>query len=398
MWRTEYEEGVSAKLRSVLGSFFVFAAGLGAACSSGGTDVTPTPDAGSSGEDASTPTTDAAVLPGEDASTGPDASSAALPSCLGASRPMRGVDGMPYVDATLGTAPAAGTGAFLLDFASTSSTVDLGAFAEPKPVASDCNPSLLGALCTFTELELFGNQGKVALFTADYSFVRAGVRQAGIFGTERLRAHVYTLDHAGKTVRQATKDASCKDPELVAAGFVALSTAGFYANAFSDLKQLTELDSAAGSGISVPNVPTVPVRIAGAAGLAQLDTGFDDAVTPYSINVNQAYFDRIRAMSPNALVRDTSRDVTLSTCAGVSEPVEAYRLATGSAAELVSIGGAAVHPRPDAVIFVKKTPAAAYRCGGIGTFTVPAAQVGASFFVAAKTTVFDPFSARVWMR
>lgn len=311
---------------------------------------------------------------------------------------MRGANGMPYVDATLGTAPAVGTGAFLLDFASTTSTVDLGAFADPKPVASDCNAALLGALCTFTALDFFGSVGKANLFTADHSFVRAGVRQAGIFGTERLRAHVYTLDHAGKTVRQSTKDAFCKDTELTSAGFVALSTAGYYANAFADLRPLTDLDSAAGSGISVPNVPTVPLRIAGASGLAQLDTGFDDVVTPYSINVNQAYFDRIRSTSPNALVRDSSRDVTLSTCAGVSEPVEAYRLAAGSAAELVATGGAAVHPHPDAIVFVKKTPAAAYRCGGIGTFTVPAAQVGASFFVDAKTTVFDPFSARVWMR
>jgi hypothetical protein len=346
--------------------------------------------------DASSPDSERPIPP--DANVVPDASSAVLPACLGASRAMRGAEGMPYVDATLGSAPDVGTGAFLLDFASTTSTVDLAVFGAPKPVASNCDPSLLGALCTFAALDFFGNVGSVNLFTADHSFVRAGVRQAGIFGTERLRAHVYTIDHAGKTVRQANKESFCKDTELAASGFVALSTTGYYANAFSDLRPLTELDSAAGAGIRVPNVPTVPIRIAGTSGLAQLDTGFDDAVTPYSINVNQAYFDRIRATAPNALARDAARDVTLSTCAGVSEPVEAYRLAAGSSAELVATDGRAVHPRADAIVFVKRTPVAAYRCGGIGTFTVPAAQVGASFFVAAKTSVFDPFSARVWMR
>jgi hypothetical protein len=37
------------------------------------------------------------------------------------------------------------------------------------------------------------------------------------------------------------------------------------------------------------------------------------------------------------------------------------------------------------------------RCGGIETWTVPAAQMGASFLVDAQAVVFDPISSRVWL-
>ena len=37
------------------------------------------------------------------------------------------------------------------------------------------------------------------------------------------------------------------------------------------------------------------------------------------------------------------------------------------------------------------------KCGGIGTWTTPAAQIGASFFADVGVLVFDPFSSRVWI-
>jgi hypothetical protein len=46
---------------------------------------------------------------------------------------------------------------------------------------------------------------------------------------------------------------------------------------------------------------------------------------------------------------------------------------------------------------VKRTPAAALRCGGIGTWTAPAAQIATSFYVDAGVMVFDPFAERVWI-
>ena len=49
------------------------------------------------------------------------------------------------------------------------------------------------------------------------------------------------------------------------------------------------------------------------------------------------------------------------------------------------------------MIFVKHTPQAAKVCGGIGTWTVPAAQIGTSFFIDAAAVVFDPPRHRVWL-
>ena len=53
---------------------------------------------------------------------------------------------------------------------------------------------------------------------------------------------------------------------------------------------------------------------------------------------------------------------------------------------------------PAAVVFVKRTPASAKSCGGIGTWTAPAAQMAASFFVDLGVIVFDPFRSRVMVR
>jgi hypothetical protein len=48
-------------------------------------------------------------------------------------------------------------------------------------------------------------------------------------------------------------------------------------------------------------------------------------------------------------------------------------------------------------LFLKDSPAEIRRCGGIGTWTRPAAQLGASF-VNDGTLVVDPFGQRLWFR
>ena len=48
-------------------------------------------------------------------------------------------------------------------------------------------------------------------------------------------------------------------------------------------------------------------------------------------------------------------------------------------------------------LFLKDSPAAIQACGGIGTWSEPAAQLGASF-VNDGTLVVDPFSQRLWFR
>ena len=84
-------------------------------------------------------------------------------------------------------------------------------------------------------------------------------------------------------------------------------------------------------------------------------------------------------------------------CAGVAEPVRAYRLPEGVGLELVGGDGRAVRRLEGVTLFVKDTPAAARSCGGIGTWERPAAQLGASVFNAG-TLVVDPFAQQVWFR
>ena len=140
------------------------------------------------------------------------------------------------------------------------------------------------------------------------------------------------------------------------------------------------------------------MSVGGVGALAAYDLGFDDDVTPFSVNINQAFYAAITAAAPTALVRDSSLDGTLTTCvSGVSQSVTGYRLAAPATFDFLTDGGAVARSYAQAAIFVKSTPAAAQVCGGIGTWTVPAAQVAASYFDDMQILLFDPYSARVWV-
>jgi hypothetical protein len=289
-------------------------------------------------------------------------------------------------------------GEFVLDFGSTFSSIDLSAFASPGPTTTGCDSSELGVKCTVEGFAFFAAASSVSLETEDFSDVGGSVTQAGIIGTDFLSEKVFALDYAGGHAYAAASGAACSDSALTAAGFVALSAAGFFENDESLLEPFTDVDDQASAGDSVPNVPTVPVQIAGAAAVAQLDTGFDDDVTPFSVNINKAFYNAVVAANSSALVRDSSLDESLTTCVeGVSEPVKGYRLASGTTFDFVGAGSVAARSYAQAVIFVKETPASAQSCGGIGTWSAAAAQVAASFYVDMKTIVLDPFNAKVWV-
>ncbi len=321
---------------------------------------------------------------GADAS--PDAA-VALPTCLGDARPLVFDRGLAFAEVHVGAAPSPYAGQFLVDFATTRSAIDLAAFTAPGPPAMGCDATRLGQSCGFADLDFFGAWGPVTLVTENLA--GGTPRQAGIVATDLLSVHVFTLDWTHAEIRRATKTARCDDASLSA--FAALDASGFYANDASTLRPLSDVDTQAGAGLHVPNVPTVPVTVAGVSAVAQLDTGFLDSLVPHSVNVNVAFFDAVNAASPGALVRDAAHDASLTTCAGVAESVEAYRLGPGATF--------AIGPRTwsSVTVFVKRTPAAAKSCGGIGTWTAPAAQVGASFFVDLGVVIFDPFASRIWI-
>jgi hypothetical protein len=310
-----------------------------------------------------------------------------LPSCLGTAEVLTLAGRSPYVTATVVSSP----GAFLVDFASTASMADVNGFATP-PTPTSCS----GGWCTFSNFDFFGSWGSVTLGQADFSGLGSTPKQAGIIGTDFLSLNPFTLDVVGHQLIRGAASSFCTATQLSTAGFTALDTTGFYSDNLADLVPMSSV-SDGGTG-SVPNVPTVKLRVAGVVARAQVDTGFDDSVVPHSININDAFYTAITSAAPGSLVRAPTLDLTLSTCVGGTEKVLAYRLASGQAAELVGLQGQGVHADATAVLFVKHTLAATQPCGGISTWSVPAAQLSASLLFEAGATVFDPWSARVWVR
>lgn len=299
-----------------------------------------------------------------------------LQGCHGEKRPLVIASQMPYAVARVGAAE----GHFLLDFGTTASTIDPQGFAGgvvPEPVA--------GSTDQFTDFDFYGPWGTVRLTVQDHSGIQGTVRQAGIVGTDFLSLNAFTLDYEDGAVYRADAGALCPDEVLRAEGMKPLWTAGYYS---SDLAEVQA---------GFPNVPTVPVRVGAAQAVAQLDTGYDDAVYRHSVNINRAFFEAIEAAGID-LDPVPEAATALSTCVpGQQEQVSAYRILRGVPFELVSTDGSAAVAAQDVMLLLKDTPPEARQCGGIGTWSIPAAQVAASFYVDAKRLVFDPVTSRVWM-
>jgi len=290
----------------------------------------------------------------------------ALPRCFSESAPLiLSGAGIPYAEARVDGA----SGYFLLDWASTFSTIDPLAF-DPPP-----RPLLDGR---FPDFEWFGPWGDVWLVAQDHSGISAAVRQAGILGTDFLSVHAYALDFETPTVYRAPSPCDIDPADW--ADWARLDAT----DTFSNMPSTLPFDQ--------PNVPAVPIRIAGVTARAQLDTGFDDGRVPHAVNVNEALFSEL---DPTRLERAADLDLTLTTCTGIPEPVEAWR-ATGEL-EFLDVDGAAALVLKAPVVFVKRTPLGASSCGGIGTWQRPAAQVGASVLSAARRLIFDPVSSSVFL-
>lgn len=348
----------------------------------------------------------AVVIPDEDA--GPDQAAPpppVVPACVGTAIPLNVAGERAYVSIELAGEPDASPsrGDWVVDLGSTGSTIDFGAFGDAGPTPSICygDAAAPGADCVFHHFDYFGEWGNVTLRTGDYGALATLTRQAGILGTDFLALHPTTLDYTRGKIYRAEPKAFCTDAQLLGAGYTPLPSQGFYTTDLSKLRPLSDVltDPDGGTaGFVVPNVPTVPVAIAGKSALAQLDTGYDDRLVHHSINVNQALFDLIQSQGPNFLTRDVFSDVYLTTCIpGYSEQVSAYRLGDGQTVDFIAEGGSVARRESTAVVYLKKHSVKTLPCGGIGTWTVPAAQIGSSFFVDAQAIVFDPTSSRVWV-
>lgn len=322
------------------------------------------------------------------------AGAADYPACLGKPMPLRVSREMPYALVSVGGSE----GYFLLDYGANVSSIDLGAMPEAKPLPGSCDPAKLGQPCVFAGLDFGGDQGQASLLTADYSGLNLDLRQAGLIGTDFLSENAYTLNYAGRNISAAGKENFCRPDALRAYGFAPMTTAGYFSSDTSTLLPLSSLDGKYAGGLSVPNVPAIPVRIAGVETVAQIDTGYSDYLVRHAVNINPALYAQIAAAAPKAMVRWPEGDKKLSTCVpGVLEQVEAYKLNSGTV-EFIAEGGAALRAFKQAVVYIKRTPQAAMSCGGIGTHTRPSAQLGGSFMADLGVVVFDPFASRVWAK
>jgi hypothetical protein len=313
-----------------------------------------------------------------------DDGQAALDACLGDRRSLIVSNRMPYTPVRVQGA----YGFFVVDLGSDGSAISPGTFlggARPVPAP--------GTVDRFERVEFFGPWGPLRLPVQDFSGIRGLLPQAGLIGTDLLARHVVTIDYGRSLLHRAERDRFCADATLRRAGFQAASTAGYYG---IEAAALTCPAAARAGGC--PNIPTIPIRIGGVAAVAQIDTGYDDGVHPPSLNINTAFLRRLRTAGV-VLRRLPAADLRLSTCvSGVREPVHAYRLAPPLTVEFLGLKGEAVRSEPGVTLFVKDTPAAARRCGGIGTWREPAGQLGASFFASQDALIVDPFTQRVWWR
>ncbi|MFM7642827.1 MAG: hypothetical protein ACKO45_14935 [Cyanobium sp.] len=305
-------------------------------------------------------------------------------ACLGETRSLILSSGMPYTPVRL----QGRTGFFVVDLGADGSAISPTTFlpgpaSAPRPMA--------GSVDHFEGLEFFGPWGPVRLSVQAHSGIQGPIPQAGLIGTDLLQGHVVTLDYARGLLHRAERESFCSEAALRQAGFAPLSTSDYYGTAGAPLRC-----PAAPRRSGCPNIPTVPVRIGPSLAVAQIDTGYDDGRHAPSVNVNRAWLAALVAAGVKPQ-RMPEADLSLSTCAGVAEPVWAYRLPEGLALELVGSDGRAVRRLEGVTLFLKDTPAAAGRCGGIGTWRQPAAQLGASV-VNGGTLVVDPFAQRVWFR
>ncbi len=313
----------------------------------------------------------------------PQAAPASFPACLGETRSLIVSNGMPYTPLRV----QGRTGFFVVDLGSDGSTITpenfLGGIG-PRPLPNQGN----GQEAQFADVNFFGPWQPMPL-SIQNSNIKAPLAQAGLIGTNLLKAHVFTLDYASGLIHRADPATFCSDLALYRAGFRPLSSRDYYG------RDPTTLRCPAAPRRPCPNIPTIPVRVGNASAVAQVDTGYDDRMRP-GVNINRAWLRQLLAAGV-PLFRDPAADISLTTCASVNEPVLAYRLPVGTPFELVGEDGQAVRKFHGIPLYLKDTPAAARSCGGIGTWDRPAAQLGASS-INDGTLVVDPLSQRLWFK
>jgi hypothetical protein len=325
-------------------------------------------------------------------SLGATSAQAADWSCLGNAIALNADTNSPYAQLNFSFDPAAAPaqGWFLLDTGSNFSHLDISTEAA---ASNGTRPNPL-------QLDFFSTIPFPRFTWNDFSKFSLPFRQIGIIGTNVLAKNVYAIDFQHHSLYQTAFDGGCSADQLHANGLVSISTQGYYSDHLKDLFRGDHIrPSQANANQSiVPNVPTIPVQIGSATAIAQIDTGFDDRVHPFSVNMNPAFLKAVNADRPRLVLIPEMGVVSLQTCvSGAVETTTAYRLAPGETFDWLAADGSIADHWSNAIFFVKETPPAAIICGGISTWEIPAAQLGVSFLQNLGMLILNAHSQTVWV-
>jgi hypothetical protein len=253
------------------------------------------------------------------------------------------------------------TGAFLIDYGATRSSLSTTAFAGPEGAVKNAVLSLAGVGAASFTLRAYG-----------MPLAPAG-GQLGVIGTDLLSR--LAVQFSGRAAFIGA--AACRPDELRARGLVPIFQRGF----FGADPTLNDDHN--------PNVPVVFVRLGAVQAWAQIDTGYDDILYPHSIDINQPLFDRL---AESGVRLDHVADIGVATCSG-GESRGVYKVADHPLA--IENGQGETIVRINSFYLIPKR---ANGCGGIAEMRAPAAQIGASFLKLFRTILFDPDDKTVWVR
>jgi len=187
----------------------------------------------------------------------------------------------PYIELTADGV----SGHFLLDYGATRSSLSASVFAPSTDALKSVKLSLPGFDHGVFELKRYDLPPQAA------------DRQVGVIGTDFLSLLTVQITESAVFLGEQP----CQPATMRARGFVPISQDHFFSS------DPSAVDA------RLPNVPIVFLRLGATQVWAQIDTGYDDAIYPHSVDINQALYERL--IKDGMRLRQVSR-ITVSTCEG----------------------------------------------------------------------------------
>lgn len=275
-------------------------------------------------------------------------------------------------------------GPWLIDLGATATTVSSRVWQAPAPG----EPARLSG---------FGILG-VPAGPHPYAVAEGGPDRPGLgtpqgtIGTDLL-GNVTTEFHFERAndAHLVVRDAACDPPAALRDGFMRIGQGGFFGAISSRRLNVPVVFIELEERSTDRDRPRLAAPRRGGRTWAQLDSGYADALWPYSVDINEAYLAQVRELAPS-LTRVGL--VTVAGCGREDSLREVY-VAPGWRLDVVGDDPASRIPFNGFYFIVKPRRT---ECGGIGPMDEPAAQLGSSFLRAFGTTILVPSRAELWIR